>query len=256
MTADPVPERYHGVWARTLLETPAGRDTSTFVRWLQTAHWHADLRIPLAARAGAGAGAGDLALQQGFCGITTVAPQGGREVCTWQRRLDFQPPGLTPDAGYIEFDGTERLIETGVHGSYLEIWERLPGSARPVAMQEFTEVDGRSGRLLRAGAYAMRVRPRTLAWPADTRAGESLADLAQRQPAARAGLLDFEISFGPLRETPAGLRWQIEQSTLPALAGSESPLADLSAGAQALDMTGPPSNGATVQATRARQHGA
>jgi hypothetical protein len=226
MTSPPVPERYHGVWARTLLETPAGRDTTTFVRWLQTEHWHADLRIPLAAD--------DLALQQGFCGITTVEQQAGREVCTWQRRLDFQPPGLTPDAGYIEFDGTERLIETGVHGSYLEVWERLPGSAGPVAMQEFTDADGRRSLLLRAGAFAMRVRPRLLAWPADTRAGESLAELVQRHPAARAGLLDFEISFGPLRETTAGLYWQIEQSTLLALVGSETRLADLMAGAQAL----------------------
>jgi hypothetical protein len=226
MNGPPVPERYHGVWARTLLETPAGRDTTTFVRWLQTEHWHADLRIPLAAD--------DLALQQGFCGITSVKLQDDREVCTWQRRLDFQPPGLTPDAGYILFDGPERLIETGVHGSYLEVWERLPGSAGPVAMQEFTDADGRRSLLLCADAFAMRVRPRALAWPADTRAGESLADLVQRHPAARAALLDFEISFGPLRETPAGLRWQIEQSTLPALVGGEVLLADLMAGAPAL----------------------
>jgi hypothetical protein len=232
MNGPPVPERYHGVWARTLLETPAGRDTTTFVRWLQTEHWHADLRIPLTARAGEGAG--DLALQQGFCGITTVEQQAGREVCTWQRRLDFQPPGLTPDAGYIEFDGTERLVETGVHGSYLEVWERLPGSAGPVAMLEFIGDDGCRSRWLRAGAWAMRIRPRALGWPADTRAGESLAELVQRHPAARAGLLDFEISFGPLRDTPAGLYWQIEQSTLLALVGSETRLADLMAGAQAL----------------------
>ena len=36
---NPVPDRYHGVWVRTLLETPEGRDTTTWVRWLQTGLW-------------------------------------------------------------------------------------------------------------------------------------------------------------------------------------------------------------------------
>ena len=50
----PVPARYRGVWTRTLLETPEVRDDTTFVRWLQLGRWHADLRIPLVARAGLG----------------------------------------------------------------------------------------------------------------------------------------------------------------------------------------------------------
>ena len=42
-----VPEAYHGVWQRTLLRLSDGtEDTTTRVFWLQSAHLHADLRIP------------------------------------------------------------------------------------------------------------------------------------------------------------------------------------------------------------------
>ena len=47
----PVPPAYRGVWMRTLLETPEGIDDTAFVRWMQLSHWHADLRVPLAAQA-------------------------------------------------------------------------------------------------------------------------------------------------------------------------------------------------------------
>ena len=69
----PVPERYRGVWSRTLLQTPERRDDTTFVRWLQTTQRHADLRIP--------AGPRDPAALQGFCGRTAVDEPGGDEVC-------------------------------------------------------------------------------------------------------------------------------------------------------------------------------
>jgi len=35
-----VPDRYFGVWSRTLLETPDTRDTTTLVRWMQLGQWH------------------------------------------------------------------------------------------------------------------------------------------------------------------------------------------------------------------------
>ena len=42
-----VPEAYHGVWQRTLLRLSDGtEDIATRVFWLQSAHLHADLRIP------------------------------------------------------------------------------------------------------------------------------------------------------------------------------------------------------------------
>lgn len=52
--ARPVPADLRGVWVRTLLQTETlaehvgapPSDTTTWVRWLQTSRWHADLRVP------------------------------------------------------------------------------------------------------------------------------------------------------------------------------------------------------------------
>jgi hypothetical protein len=207
--AAPVPDRYRGVWVRTLLTTPSSRDDTTFVRWLQTSRWHADLRVPTEARPD------DLARQQGFCGVTTVDVNDGAEVCRWHRRLDFQPPGPHPDAGHIVFEGSERLIETGVHADYLEVWERLPGSTGRFAVLEATQGQA-PAMLLVSGEFAMRVRPRRATWPGDTTTADTLHDLVQRHPAAAPDLLDFEISFGRLAQG----RLHITESSLPALEGS------------------------------------
>lgn len=211
VTTPAVPDCYRGVWSRTLLQTPQDRDEHTFVRWLQTSHWHADLRIPTAVRAASPRPD----LQQGFCGLTTVEPQGGAEVCTWHRQLDFQPPRPRPDAGRIEFDGPDRLIETGIHADYLEVWERVDGSTGRYAVLESHAAD--RTRLLIAGRFAMRVRARSAAWPAGTTPTDSLASLVQRHAAQAAQLLDFEISFGRLAQG----RFWVEQSTLAALEGSD-----------------------------------
>jgi len=263
----PVPERYRGVWARTLLQVPAKRpepgpdrapdagprppppvrDLSTWVRWLQTAHWHADLRVPATARPAAGRrlfdgeSAARLAAQQGHFGRTTVEqlpaaaepdpgaadadgepqapalPLPAVEVCTWHRQLDVQPPGAHTDAGSILFDNPDRLIETGLHGDYLEVWERLPDTVgRSLVLEMAAHAEGQAAIWwLLAGGYLMRVRPRAAAWPADTAAGDTLASLLQRHPDAGADLLDFEISAGRLR----GGLWTIERSTLPPFEG-------------------------------------
>lgn len=217
----PVPDHYRGVWARRLLETPQQRDESTFVRWLQTSLWHADLRIP--AMAPGTDALHQLASQQGFCGVTQVAHQASGEVCTWHRRLDFQPPRADVDAGLMVFDTPERVIETGVHAPYLEIWERLPDSTgRFIALAGLNEAGGDTQeRFLVAGRYAMHVRPRSLAWPADTSAGQTLLEVMARHPGIAQALLDFEISFGTLE----GGDWTIDQSTLPALTGACMPFA-------------------------------
>ena len=221
-----VPQRYLGVWVRTLLEAPGLRDDTSFVRWLQTNVWHADLRVPRDALASAALQALtesdpqrllQLASQQGFCGVTEVRPQDGKEVCIWHRRTDFQPAQEVTDAGWMAFDTPDRLIETGVHAPYLEVWERLPDS-----VGRFIVLAGLDGlghdnfeRVLVAGRYLMRVRPRRLAWPVELPAGLSLAEVIARLPVQAGELLDFEISFGAL---DAG-RWTIKQSTLPGLEG-------------------------------------
>lgn len=206
-----VPDAYRGVWVRTLLQTPDERDEQTFVRWLQTSSWHADLRVPVAARPLAPeTTVAQRASQAGFCGVTRVGHDGPHEICTWDRLHDFQPPRLHPDAGRMVFEGPDCVIETGIHGTYREVWERLPGSTgRSIVLQESTP--GRApASLLIAGRYAMLVRPRHAAWPADTRAGDTLAQLVQRHPEQAAALLDFEISFGPID----GQQWTITHSTL------------------------------------------
>lgn len=198
---EPVPAAYRGVWQRTLLETPEGTDTTTQVHWLQTEGWHADLRVPAGVDPGTPEGR---ALLQGFCGLTRITPgrDGQPDICTWHRRWDVQPPRSTPDAGHMVFETPERVIETGVHGRYLEVWERLPGSTGSYAAQTELDDQGQPTGAMRfiAGRYTLTVRPRRAAWPADLRPDETLAELVQRHPDAAPGLLDFELVFS---EAPA-----------------------------------------------------
>lgn len=198
---EPVPDAYRGVWQRTLLETPEGRDTTTRVHWLQTGGWHADLRVPAGVDPATPEGRAQL---QGFCGLTRITPgaSGQPDVCTWHRRWDVQPPRSTPDAGYMVFETSECVIETGVHGRYLEVWERLPGSTGPCAAVAELDAEGKATGLMRftAGRYTLTVRPRRATWPADLRPDETLAELVQRHPAEADALLDFELVFS---ETPA-----------------------------------------------------
>lgn len=83
------PSARQGVWARTLLETPRGRDTGTWARWVQTARWQGSL-----ARDGARATA-----------------------CT---------PG--PGEAHSVFQTPDRVVQFGVNERHLAVWERLPGS--------------------------------------------------------------------------------------------------------------------------------
>ena len=203
-----VPERYRGVWQRTLLETPQGRDTTTQVHWLQTDRWHADLRVPEGVDPNTPEGRQQL---QGFCGLTRITSgKGGQpDVCTWHRLWDIQPPRSTPDAGYMVFEAPDRLIETGVHGQYLEVWERLPGTDGPFSVEcrpapaasdthnpTKPHNPGSAGVLvLKAGVCSMTVHPRMVAWPDDLQPDETLAHLVGRHPRMAHALLDFSISL-------------------------------------------------------------
>ena len=217
MNAPTIPERYHGVRQRTLLETPTERDTTTWVHWLQTGLWHGDLRVPADADRSTPTGR---ALQQGFGGTTLITQREPAlpEICTWQRTIDLQPPRSTPDAGHMLFDTPDRVIETGIHGSYLEVWERLPGStgARIALAALDAAGEATAERLLASGRYLMHLRPRSTAWPPDTAPNDTLAEVVARHPQQAGALLDFEIGFGVLAQ---GV-WRIERATLPTLESS------------------------------------
>lgn len=202
----PVPPRYRGVWQRTLLQTPEGRDTTTRVHWLQTEGWHADLRVPAGVDPATPAGRAQL---QGFCGITRISGghDGQPEVCTWHRRWDIQPPRSTPDAGHMVFETPDRLIETGVHAQYLEVWERLPGSDGPFRALAQVDDQGDPTGVWRfeAGRYALQLRggSRSAAdWPVDLQPDETLAQVLQRHPALAPVLLDFELRLEAAGDAP------------------------------------------------------
>ena len=214
-----VPLAYLGVWRRRLLETSALRDEHSQVFWLQTPHWHADLRIPAGRPDFSGinhlaecddAQLAWLARQQGFCGLTQV----DGDICIWHRQMDFQPANDQRDIGRMVSDG-ERLTETGVEAEYLERWERLPHSRGGTAALELVWEAGNTPScptwLLVAGDCFMYVRGRTRPLP---RAADLSQLITQSQPTHSQMLdwLNVEISFG-YRKGPAP--WRIEHSTLP-----------------------------------------
>lgn len=222
-TSDAVPKRYRGIWQRSLLETALLRDTDTTVFWLQSAYWHADIRIPPGmpdfsnVRALADCDPVQLAWlarQQGFAGRTELSITETAEVCQWHRRLDFHPSTGIADIGDMQFEA-ELLLETGLDGAYLEHWNRLPDSSDGFAVLQLLAPDDHSAApaqvLFIAGDYVMHVKGRSIDWPEASTHAARLALLA-----ASKALLDFEISFG--RRTLNG--WTTLHSTLPWLIGS------------------------------------
>lgn len=218
--AAPVPSRYRGVWKRTLLSAPGVHDTSTTVLWMQTSRWHADIRLP-SNRPDFSATANLksctalqrawLASQQGFAGITAITHDAHREVCSWHRFLDFQPPGNSPDAGFMAFKES-CLVETGVYADYLENWEKLPdsdnGFVALVRLNKAGKLCSPVELLLVAGEYVMHVRNRKAAWPHPLSENLTLTELVHRHDD---GLLDMAISFG--KRTATG--WQIQHALQP-----------------------------------------
>lgn len=215
-----IPEAYLGVWRRTLLRTANGmEDRITRVLWLQTASAHADLRLPdplpmtVAERT----------RQSGFAGLTHV--KGDR--CQWHRLIDFHPDSGT-DAGTMHFVSADEVHETGLDGSYLEIWNRLPESVGPTQAVWLESVDQpqRQGCLLRAGDCFMFVADR----PSEVEKGVPLLDQITGLGADPAELmLGCEFSFG--RIAGASMPWEITLSSLPGRTGRclvlEPPAIDL-----------------------------
>jgi hypothetical protein len=194
-----VPQRYQGVWRRTLLTAPEVYDDRTLVLWMQTARWHADLRIP-ADRPDC-SGCTSLAecsraqllcllKQEGFAGITTV----NGTSCEWRRQMDYHPKGWR-DRGEMAFSTCARALdEYGIEADYAERWERDPASDQSGWVARSSSAAG-PVLWLRSGKRFMLARPRAMD------ATETLA-IWSRASANRASieelrrLADFEISYG------------------------------------------------------------
>jgi hypothetical protein len=156
-SAEPVPARFRGAWARMSLAvdgaTPAEHAD---VVWLQTEHTYADLRIPRL-------GYGDIVAPMSFAGTTTWADPFLR----WSHDLDLDPDGRLGDAdvGEVHWRGDD-LVETGEFADgdrsvpYTEVWRRLPASGGD--LESHWSADG-TCVVVRTGDHALTI--------ADERAG-------------------------------------------------------------------------------------
>ncbi|MBX3610020.1 MAG: hypothetical protein KF871_08980 [Hydrogenophaga sp.] len=113
---------YQGVWARTLLETPGGRDTGANVRWFQTARWQ---------------GAIDA---DGH--VITGLIEG-------------------PAVAHSVFQTPDRIVQTGLRDRHLAIWERMPQSLgrRITLARRGSDGAPTEERLLVCGDFLLHVAP-------------------------------------------------------------------------------------------------
>ena len=223
----PVSARYIGVWQRELLETQTYKDTTSLVLWMQSQHYHIDLRIPHAVQNVLRKvdSLQDynveelmlLATQQGFAGITnvTLANDQLSDVCQWLREIDFQPKTMARDIGKMVFTDENTAIEIGIDEAYLEVWRRLTDSQEPTYSTFITgqNLNGLTTRayLIRTGKYVALARPRVTELPM----AASLIGAVETYKPTRAQLsdwLDMEISFGELLDDK---HWRINHSSLP-----------------------------------------
>jgi hypothetical protein len=221
-----VPDNYMGVWQRHLLETNSIKDDSSLVLWMQTQHYHIDIRLP-ASRAGIrpvsmlAEYTHDellmLATQQGFAGLTLVTPNTAQssDICQWVREIDFQAPNDSRDIGKMVFTDADTVIETGVDDAYLEVWRRLNNSQEPFIFKMTSGMNRKGLKvpayLMMTGNYVAYARPRRVALPK----AASLLLAIENQQLSHEQLvdwLDMEISFGEMLDEN---HWQIKHSTLP-----------------------------------------
>lgn len=222
-----MPACYIGVWQRELLETQSTKDTTSLVLWMQSQHYHIDLRIPHAVQIGLRKVSSLqeynldelllLASQQSFAGITkvTLATNRSSDVCQWLREIDFQPKTSARDIGKMMFTDENTAVETGIDAAYLEVWRRLPHSQEP-HLSTFVTGQNRNqlttkAYLIRTGKYIAFARPRVTELPM----AKSLICAVEMFKPAREQLLDWldmEISFG---EMVGDKQWRINHSSLP-----------------------------------------
>lgn len=213
-----IPEHYIGVWQRSKLRRgTAPWDLTTRVYWLQTPHWHADIRVPadrpdftgvdcLAACSESQLRA--LLEQEAFCGTTIVES----DICRWIRQIDFRLRE-TNDFGRMVFEG-DRLEEIGVETDYYELWHRLPGSnGRSFVLQQIcndSSEDAPKAFLCVAGDYFIYSRDRAMWTSAAVRARKQIElGTASRQDIE--SFVNFESSFGKIKDGVG----RIVTSTLP-----------------------------------------
>ncbi|WP_223423496.1 hypothetical protein [Tateyamaria pelophila] len=122
-----------GHWIRDWIKAPSFEDHTTRVHWAQVGLDYADVRIPrdrpdLSNVSALDALSADdlikLAQAEGFAGHVTLRG----DQCTWHREINLHGTPDAPDVGEISFDAEGRMVETGVHAEYTELWERRLGS--------------------------------------------------------------------------------------------------------------------------------
>lgn len=220
-----MPARYIKVWQRELLETQTIKDTTSIVLWMQSQHYHIDLRIPNAVQNGLRKvdslqDYNDdelllLASQQGFAGITNVTLANNQlsDVYQWLRKIDFQPKTTARDIGKMVFTDENTVIETGIDEAYLEVWRRLPRCQEP-HFSTYVTGQNRNGLtngvyLISTGKYVAFAKPRVTELP---KAALLIGAVETYEP-TRAQLfdwLDIEISFGEMLDDK---HWRINHSS-------------------------------------------
>ena len=223
----PLPAQYIGVWQRELLETQTIKDTTSLVLWMQSQHYHIDLRIPRAVQTGLRKveslqDYNDdelllLASQQGFAGITnvTLANNQSSDICQWLREIDFQPKTSARDMGKMVFTDENTVVETGIDTAYLEVWRRLT-SSQEAYLSTFAIGQDRNGLtseayLICSGKYVAFARPRVTQLPISASLISAL-DLYKPTREQLLDWLDMEISFGEMLDDK---HWRITYSSLP-----------------------------------------
>ena len=204
-----------GLWRRSLIvRADGGRDTTSWVRWLQGRSDYADLRQPLGRPDFGGVQClrqltrthlDWMATQDGFAGKLLIS--GG--IFEWRRDIDFQPSGPMPDRGCLTSKG-DMVIETGYHSPYIEHWHLDSRSEAPVyALRLEDRANGCAGQIVRVGELFMYARGRSTGLPAAADLAACIACAGSLSDAQ--DIADCEVSFGSVN----GPCWAIRQSTLP-----------------------------------------
>ncbi len=141
-----IPSEMRGGWIRNGIAIDGGPEAEdTLVWWLQASSMHCDLRVPYVGTDGL----------MSFAGITTWEEPS----LTWHPEVELNP-SIFEDIGEITWDGPDmmeagRYEDDGRDVSYVERWQRLPGSDG-----EHLALRCVGGRIVCTGPYALTVLDR------------------------------------------------------------------------------------------------